>query len=50
VKPRGRIPAIDMVEIGPTIAEHIGVSMKEATGRSKAGLLREAPARQRRPW
>ena len=49
VKPRGRIPAIDMVDIGSTIAEHIGISLKEATGRSKARLLREAPARQKRP-
>jgi predicted AlkP superfamily pyrophosphatase or phosphodiesterase len=49
LKSRGRIPAIDMVDVGPTIADHIGVSMKEATGRSKAGLLREATARQKRP-
>jgi predicted AlkP superfamily pyrophosphatase or phosphodiesterase len=49
VDPRGRIARIDMIDIGPTIAGHMGVSMKEATGRSKAGLLREAPPRQARP-
>ena len=39
VKPRGRLPRMDMVDIGPTVAEHIGVSMKGATGRSKARLF-----------
>jgi predicted AlkP superfamily pyrophosphatase or phosphodiesterase len=48
VKPRGRIRRIDMVDIGPTIAEHMGISMKGATGRSWAALLRETPARQQR--
>jgi hypothetical protein len=49
VKPLGRIAAMDMVDVGPTIAEHLGISMKEATGRSKAGAFRAAPARQKRP-
>jgi predicted AlkP superfamily pyrophosphatase or phosphodiesterase len=49
VKPLGRIAAMDMVDVGPTIAEQLGVSMKEATGRSKAGVFRAAPARQKRP-
>jgi hypothetical protein len=38
-----------MVDIGPTIAEHIGISLKAATGRSKAGLFREATPRGDRP-
>jgi len=48
VKPRGCFPRIDMVDIGPTIAEHIGISLKAATGHSKAGLFREAAPRRDR--
>jgi predicted AlkP superfamily pyrophosphatase or phosphodiesterase len=48
VKARGRIPPIDMVDVGPTIADFIGVSMIGATGHSKAQLLRGALPAQRR--
>jgi predicted AlkP superfamily pyrophosphatase or phosphodiesterase len=44
----GRIPRIDMVDVGPTIAEIIGVSINGATGHSKAQLLRGSlPTRKR---
>jgi predicted AlkP superfamily pyrophosphatase or phosphodiesterase len=47
VDPRGRIARIDMIDIGPTIAGHMGISMKQATGHSIAGAFRGvAPARQ----